>query len=98
MAKALDAIPTKGRSVEDVVGDVKRACKTLGVEVACYNSEKSKGAGARVTVYGLKCKHGMTNRQGQKSAATTCELGYAVTFRRLFDFMSKIEVYVRPWI
>lgn len=50
MAKALETIPTEGRSVEEVVEDVKKVCKALGVVVACNHSEKSKGSGARFTV------------------------------------------------
>lgn len=63
MRAALDGINTEGKTVDEVVKLVKEACLEEGTELVCCNSEKSKGAGARLTVYGLKCRLGMANRQ-----------------------------------
>lgn len=69
MAARLAAIPVEGKTVEEVAAEVVGACQEFGVEMRRFDSKKSsKLPGARLTVIGLACKHGMRNRQKEYSA------------------------------
>lgn len=74
MAARLAAIPLEGQTVEDVAKAVVIACREEGIKLAREDSKKSKGAGARVTVVGLACKHGMKNRQAEYRQADAGEV------------------------
>lgn len=63
MATKLATIPLEGKTIEEVADAVKDACREERVLLVRADSKKSKGAGSRVTVVGLVCKHGVANRQ-----------------------------------
>ena len=77
---ALASIPTAYQTVEAVEKAVKDVCAEHGTRLARFTSKK--GQRGHLTLIGLRCVHGMRNRQGERREKTPGELYLTKKLRR----------------